>query len=116
MSINCAFDNMILKILIISQFSFIFFFRRNLILISNDFIFHINNIRLAKIIIFIISDFSKIVVYEARHYLNVNENCKNHRFIYNITLHIMLKFVFLSFDRRHFKNHCLKFESCEFYQ
>ena len=91
---NCAFDNVILKILIILRFSFISFFRHNLIAISNDFIFHINNIRLAEIITFIISNFTKIFIYEAHRYLNVNENYKDHRFTYNITLHIMLKFVF----------------------
>ena len=93
MSTNCVFDNVILKILIISQLSFIFFFRRSLIAISNDFIFYINDIRFAKIITFIISDFLRIAVYKARRYLNVNENCKDHRFIYNIILHTMLKFV-----------------------
>ena len=95
MSINYAFDNMTLKILIISRFSFIFFFRRSLIAILNDFIFHIDNIRLAKIITFTILNFLKIVVYKARRYLNVNENCKNHRFTYNIILHAMLKLIFL---------------------
>ena len=94
MSTNCAFDNMILKILIVIQLSFIFFFQYNLIAISNDFIFHINNIRLAKIIIFTILNFLKTAVYEARYYLNVNENYKNHRFIYNIVLHAILKFIF----------------------
>ena len=91
---NCTFDNVTLKILIILQFSFISFFRRSLIAISNDFIFHIDNIRLAKIIIFIISNFLEIIVYKTRCYLNVSENCKDHRFSYNIILHIMLKFVF----------------------
>ena len=92
---NCPFDHITLKILIVLQFSFIFFFRRSLITISNDFIFHINDVRFAKIIIFTISNFLKIVVYEARRYLSVKENFKDHRFIYNITLHVMLRFVFL---------------------
>ena len=95
MSINCTFDNMTLKILIVSRFFFIFFFRRNLITILNNFIFYIDDIRLAEIITFTILNFLKIVVYEARHYSNVNENYKNYRFIYNIILHIMLKFIFL---------------------
>ena len=94
MSTNCAFDNVTSKILIVLQFSFIFFFRRSLIAILNDFILYIDDIQFAKIITFLISDFSKIVVYEARRYLNVNENYKNHRFTYNITLHIMLNFDF----------------------
>ena len=93
MSTNCAFDNIILKILIVLRFSFISFFQYNLIAISNDFILHINNIRLAKIIIFMISNFSKIAVYETRRYLNVSENCKNYRFTYNITLHVILELV-----------------------
>ena len=92
---NYVFDNVILKILILSRFSFIFFFRDGLITISNDFILYINNIRLAKIIIFTILDFLKIAFYKVRRYSNVNENCKDHRFIYNITLHIMLKFIFV---------------------
>ena len=91
---NYAFDNVTLKILVVLRLSFISFFRRNLIAISNNFIFHIDNIRLAKIIIFIILNFLKLAVYEARRYLNINENCKDHRFIYNITLHIMLKLIF----------------------
>ena len=90
---NYAFDKMTLKILIFLRFSFIFFFRRSLITISNDFILYIDNIRLAKIIIFTISNFLRIAVYEARHYSNVNENCKNHRFIYNIILHTILKLI-----------------------
>ena len=94
MLINCAFDNMILKILIVLRFLFIFFFRRSLITISNNFIFYIDNIRLAKTIIFTILNFLKIAVYETRRYLNISENYKNHRFIYNITLHIMLRLVF----------------------
>ena len=110
---NCVFDNVTLKILIVSRLSFIFFFRRNLIAISNDFIFHIDNIRLAKIIKFTISNFLRTAVYEARRYLNVNESCKDHQFIYNITLHAMLKLVLFLFDRKHFKNHYLKFESYE---
>ena len=91
---NCAFDNVTLKILIVSQLLFIFFFRRNLIAISNDFIFQIDNIRLAEIITFTISNFSKIAVYKARRYSSVNENYKNHRFIYNITLYAMLRLIF----------------------
>ena len=94
MSTNCAFNNMTLKISIISRLSFIFFFRCSLITISNDFIFHIDNIRLAKIIIFTILNFLKTVVYKARRYSSVNENCKDHQFIYNIILHIMLRLVF----------------------
>ena len=94
MSTNCAFDNVILKILIISRFSFISFFRRSLIAISNDFILHINDIRLAKIIIFTISNFSRTVVYKARRYSSVSKNCKDHRFTYNITLYIMLRLIF----------------------
>ena len=94
MSTNCAFDNITFKISIISQFLFIFFFRRSLITISNDFIFHIDNIRLAKIIIFTILDFSKTAVYKARRYSNISENCKDHRFTYNITLHVILKLIF----------------------
>ena len=78
MLINCAFNNVSLKILIISQLLFISFFQRNLIAISNDFIFHIDDIRLAKIIIFIILNFLKIAVYAAHRYLNVNENCKDY--------------------------------------
>ena len=95
MLINCAFDNVILKILIILQYSFISCFRRSLITISNDFIFYINNIRLAKIIKFTILNFSKIVVYEARRYLNINENYKDYRFIYNIILYVILKLMSL---------------------
>ena len=91
---NYAFDIVTLKILIVSRLSFIFFFRRSLIAISNDFILYINDIRLAKITIFTILDFSNIVIYETRHYSNANENCKDHWFIYNITLHAMLKLVF----------------------
>ena len=106
---------MILKILIVSRFLFNFFFRYNLIAISNNFILHIDDIRFAKIIIFTISDFLKTAVYETRRYLNVSENCKDHQFTYNITLHIMLKFFFL-FDRKHFKSHYLKFESRELRQ
>ena len=94
MSTNCAFDNVTLKILIISQFSFISFFRRSLIAILNDFIFYIDNIRLAKIIIFIILNFSRIVVYETRRYLSVNKNCKDHWLTYNIILHVIVKLVF----------------------
>ena len=71
-----------------------FFFRRSLIAISNDFIFYIDDIRLAKIITFTISDFLRIAIYEARRYSNVNENCKNHRFTYNITLHVILRLIF----------------------
>ena len=92
--INCAFDNVILKILIVSRFSFISFFRCNLIAILNDFILYINDIRLAEIIIFTISNFLKIVVYKTRHYSSINKNCKNYRFIYNITLHVILRFIF----------------------
>ena len=95
MLINCAFDNVILEILIISRFLFISFFRRSLIAISNDFILYIDDIRLAKIIIFMILAFLKTVVYEARRYSNVNKNYKDHRFIYNRALHLMLKLVFL---------------------
>ena len=91
---NCIFDNVILKILIVSRLSFIFFFQCSLIAISNDFIFHIDNIQLAKTIIFIILDFSRIAVYKTRRYSSVSESYKNHRFIYNITLHVMLKLVF----------------------
>ena len=80
--------------MIISRLLFNFFFRRSLIAISNDFVFYIDDIRLAKIITFTILNFSRIAVYELRRYLNVNENCKNHRFTYNITLHVMLKLVF----------------------
>ena len=112
---NCTFDNVTLKILIILRLSFIFFFQRNLITISNNFIFYINNIRFAKIIIFTILNFSRIAVYETRCYSYINENCKNHQFIYNITLHAILKF-FFSFDRKHFKSHYLKFESYKFRQ
>ena len=112
MLINYAFDNVTLKILIVLQLSFMFFFQRNLIAISNDFIFHIDDVRLAKIITFTILNFLKIAVYKARHYSNINENYKNHRFIYNITLHIILKFVFF-INRRYLKSHCLKFESRE---
>ena len=75
---NCIFDNIILKILIILQFSFISFFRYDLITISNNFIFYTDNIRLAKIITFTILNFSRIIVYESSCYLNVSENCKNH--------------------------------------
>ena len=91
---NCAFDNVTLKILIVSRFLFISFFRCSLIAISNDFIFYIDNIRFAKIITFTTSDFLKIAVYETRRYSNVNENCKNYQFTYNITLHAMLKLIF----------------------
>ena len=94
MSTNYAFDNVTLKILIVSRLSFIFFFRRSLIAISNDFIFYIDNIRLAKIITFTISNFLKIAVYETCRYSSVSENSKDHRFIYNITLHVILKFIF----------------------
>ena len=90
---NCAFNNVTLKILIVSQFSFILFFQHSLIAISNNFIFYINHIRLAKIIIFIISDFLRIAVYVTRRYSNASENCKDHRFTYNITLHVMLRLV-----------------------
>ena len=100
---NYAFDNVILKILIVLQFSFIFFFWHNLIVISNNFILHIDNIRLAKIIKFTILNFLKVAVYETRCYLNINENCKNHQFIYNITLHAMLRLVFLHSIENHLK-------------
>ena len=93
MSTNYVFDNVTLKILIVLQFLFIYFFRRSLIAISNDFIFYIDNIRLAKIIIFMILNFSKITVYEARRYLNISKNYKDHRFTYNIILHTMLKLI-----------------------
>ena len=90
---NCVFNNIILKILIVSRFLSIFFFRRSLIAISNDFIFSIDHIRFAKIIIFTTLNSLRIAVYETRRYLNVNENCKDQRFTYNITLHTMLRFV-----------------------
>ena len=90
---NCAFDNMILKILIVWWLLFIFFFRHNLITISNDFILYIDNIRLAKIMIFTILNFSKIVIYKTRRYLNVSESYKNYQFIYNIILHAMLRLI-----------------------
>ena len=93
MSTNCACDNMILKILIVSRLLFISFFQRSLIAISNDFIFYTNDIRFAKIIIFMILNSSRIVVYEARHYLSIKENCKNHSFTYNIILHAILKLI-----------------------
>ena len=93
MSTNYAFDNMTLKILIVSRLSFISFFRHSLIAILNDFIFYINNIRLAKIIIFIILNFSRTAVYEARRCSNVSENSKSYWFTYKITLHAMLKLV-----------------------
>ena len=91
---NCVFDNVTLKILIVLQLSFISFFQRNLIAITNDFILYIDDIRLAKIIIFTILNFLKTAVYEARRYLNIRENYKDYRFIYNITLHVMLKLIF----------------------
>ena len=91
---NCIFDNIILKILIVLRLLFIFFFRRNLITISNDFILHIDNIWLAKIIIFMILNFSRIAIYEVHRYSNVNENNKNYRFTHNITLHAMLRLIF----------------------
>ena len=95
MSTNYAFDNVTLKILIDSQLSFIFFFQRSLIAISNNFILHIDDFRLAKIITFTILNFLEIAIYKARRYSSVNENCENHRFTYNIILHAMLKFIFL---------------------
>ena len=98
MLIDCTFDNMTLNILIISQLLFIYFFQRSLIAISNNFIFYINDIRFAKIIIFTISNFSRIAVYKTRRYSSINENCKDHRFTYNITLHVMLKFSFYSIE------------------
>ena len=91
---NCAFDNVILKILIVSQFLFIFFFQHSLIAISNNFILYINDIRLAKIITFTILNFLRIVIYETRRYSSVNKNYKDYRFTYNMILHIMLKSVF----------------------
>ena len=74
------------------QFSFIFF-RRNLIAIFNNFMLYINNIQLAKILIFTILNSLKITVYKTRCYLSINENCKDYRFIYNMLLYIMLKFI-----------------------
>ena len=93
MSTNYAFDNVILKILIVSRFSFISFVQRSLIAILNNFILHINNIRLAKIITFTTLNFSRTAVYKVRRYSNVSENYKNYRFTYSITLHAMLRFI-----------------------
>ena len=42
-----------------------------------------------------IFNFSRFVVYEARRRLNVCKICKNYRFKHRITLHAIMKFVFL---------------------
>ena len=59
--------------------------------ISRDSILHFDDIKFVKIIKFIIFDFSRFVIYEAHHHLNINEICKNYRFRHWIILHTILK-------------------------
>ena len=64
-------------------------------MISCDFIFYFDDIKLAKIIKLMIFDFLKFVIYEAHRRLNINEVYKNHRFKHWIALHAILRFIFL---------------------
>ena len=63
-------------------------------MISRNFILHFDDIKLAKIMKFIIFNFLRFIVYEAHRRLNINKICKNYHFKYSIALHAILKSVF----------------------
>ena len=63
--------------------------------ISCDSIFYFDDIKFAKIMKFMIFNFLKFVIYETHRRLNINKNYKNYRFRHWITLHAILKSVFL---------------------